>query len=165
MRRALIASGVVLVTACTTSVPSTSSGPVPVTRGEASSFTPLVASSSAGARCVDSPDTAVDPGARVVAVRYSGPPQRQVTVMLDADGTPTRYLDVRGDFEARGPDTEDRTTIGLYLDQGYALLSNRAGQGDLTMLEVPVDDVLTSPRLGDPSGVIEEVLRRCSPGG
>lgn len=147
--------------ACAVSSTTPVSGPVPVVSGDAASFVPLVVPSVAGGRCVPTSDASVPAGARAVAMRYPGPPERQVTVTVSDDGTPIRYIDVRGDLSESDGDVGDRTTIGLYLEQGYAVLSNRVASDAPDMLEVPVEDVVTSPRLGNPEGLMTEVLARC----
>lgn len=161
MRKFVIVCAVLLPLGCTTSAPQRTTGPVPLARGDAASFSPMVSPTSTGPRCIEASDEDVAAGRRALAVRYAGPPARQVTVTLDADGVPTRYMDVRGDLEGSGDDAGDRTTIGLYLEQGYAVLSNRSRGSDPTMLEVPVEEVLTSASLGDPSAVIDGVLESC----
>ena len=45
---------------------------------------------------------------------------------------------------------------------GYAVLSNRARSEPPTMLEVPLDDVLSSGRLGSPQEVMEHALATCA---
>lgn len=154
--------GGLLLAACSVAPATQSSGPVPLVRGSGSSFTPLVTASSSAPRCVLPAESAQDAGSRSVAVLYQQPPKRQVTVTIDGAGVPTRYIDVRGDLSEADGDVGDRTTIGLYLDQGYAVLSNREAGGSPSILEVPLDDVLTSPRFGNPSLVLEDVLAACS---
>ena len=80
---------------------------------------------------------------------------------VDRAGVPTRYLDVRGDLVESDSQVADRTTIALYLDRGYAVLSNREGAAQPDVLEVPLADVLTSPRLGNPDSAIQHVLATC----
>lgn len=154
--------GGVFVAACSVTSSPNPSGPVPLARGAASSFTPLVTASSAVPSCVQPSDAPLDPGSRAVAFLYPGPADRQVTVTVDSTGVPTRYVDVRGDLSESDHPVADRTTIGLYLEQGYAVLSNREGAGPPDMLEVPLDDVLSSPRLGNPNEVMQDVLATCA---
>ena len=148
--------------ACTVTPAPLTSGPVPLVSGEADSFHPLVTASATGSTCVQPSDEALPPGARAVAMRFSGLPERQVTVTLDGDGNPIKYLDVRGDLSERDDEVGDRTTIGLFLPQGYAVLSNRPSSEAPVMLEVPVDDVVSSSRLGNPRAVMNEVLETCA---
>ena len=155
-----VLSGVVLA-ACSVTLSRPASGPVPLTRGAASSFTPLVMASSATPSCVQPSDAPLAAGSRAIALLYPRSPARQVTVTVDSAGVPTKYLDVRGDLSEADGQVTDRTTIGLYLEQGYAVLSNREGADPPDMLEVPIDDVLTSPRLGNPSEVMQHVLATC----
>ena len=122
---------------CSVTSIRTSAGPVPLEYGSASSFIPLVAATSAPSSCVAPEDAPLEPGAEALALYYPGPPQRQVTVTLNSAGEPTRYVDVRGDLAQPGSSAHDRTTIGLYLEQGYAVLSNRQATEVPTMLEVP----------------------------
>ena len=151
----------VLLAGCSVTSPRPSAGPVPLEYGSASSFTPLVGVTSAPSSCVEPADAPLDPGAQALALHYPGPPERQVTVTLNPAGEPTRYIDVRGDLtQARSP-ALDRTTIGLYLEQGYAVLSNRQGAREPTILEVPLEEVLTSSSLGNPTAAMLEVLEAC----
>ncbi len=161
MRRITAIAASLALAACTTSPAPATSGPVPLSYGDAATFEPLVAMSSAGASCVQPAEAHLPSGARSVAMRYAGPPERQVTVTLDAEGTPIRYLDVRGDLTEADGDARDRTTIGLFLEQGYAVLSNRRAADTPSMLEVPLDDLVASPRLGNPEAVMAQVLDRC----
>jgi hypothetical protein len=153
---------VVLLAGCAVANSRPASGPVPLAYGTASSFTPLVAAPSSTPSCVRASDAPLDPGSRAVALLYPPAPERQVTVTVNSAGEPIKYLDVRGDLSESDDEMADRTTIGLYLEQGYAVLSNREGPGPPDMLEVPLDDVLTSSRFGNPSEVMEQVLATCA---
>lgn len=152
--------GGVLLAAC--SVTPSPPVSVPLARGSGESFTPLVEASPADPRCVEPVNAPLGEGAHAVALLYPDAPERQVTVTLDRTGVPTKYLDVRGDLSESDDRVQDRTTIGLFLDRGYAVLSNREGQGPPDMLEVPLDDVFTSPRLGNPSEVMQRVVATCA---
>ena len=74
---------------------------------------------------------------------------------------PPHDIDVRGDLTQASSPALDRTTIGLYLEQGYAVLSNRQGAREPTILEVPLEEVLTSSSLGNPTAAMLEVLEAC----
>lgn len=150
-----------LLAACSVTPSHPASGPVPVAHGTASSFTPLVAASSAAPSCVQPARAPLNAGARAVALFYPGPGERQVTVTVDSTGVPTKYLDVRGDLSESDHEVMDRTTIGLYVEQGYAVLSNREKAGSPDMLEVPLDDVLRSSELGNPAEEMRHVLAIC----
>lgn len=139
------------------------SGPVPLVRGSAASFQPLLRESTESPSCVDPVDAPLPAGGRAVALLYPESPRRQVTVTVDRSGVPIKYLDVRGDLSEADDDMGDRTTIGLYLTEGYAVLSNREGERRPEILEVPLDEVLTSVELGDPTQEMEHVLNRCDP--
>ncbi len=162
VRRAAALTVVVSLASCTVTPTPPTSGPVPLVAGEADSFHPLVTASATGSTCVQPSDEALAPGARAVSMRFSGPPQRQVTVTLDGDGNAIKYLDVRGDLSEKDGEAGDRTTIGLFLPQGYAVLSNRPASEAPVMLEVPADDVVWSSRLGNPGAVMNEVLEACA---
>jgi hypothetical protein len=153
--------GGVLLAACSVTPVLDPAGPVPLVRGDAASFTPLVAESSVAPSCQQPSDAPLDPGSRALALVYPDPAARQVTVTVDRAGVPTRYLDVRGDLVESDSQVADRTTIALYLDRGYAVLSNREGAAQPDVLEVPLADVLTSPRLGNPDSAIQHVLATC----
>lgn len=135
--------------------------PIPLARGSIESFAPLVPSSTGTPRCESAARAPVQPGGRAVALVYPSPSAQQVTVTLDRDGVPTKYLDVRGDLSEAAPDG-DRTTIGLYLTEGYAVLSNRPESGDPAVLEVPLEEALSSDRLGNPDAKLREVLTVCA---
>jgi hypothetical protein len=147
--------------ACVTNSALRPDAPVPLTRGSADSFSPLVAAPTSTPRCEDRDPPALAEGERAVALIYPPPLKRQITVTVDGEGVPFRYVDVRGDMTTEVDRAGDRTTIGLYLDEGYAVLSNREGTGTPEMLEVPLAEVLTSPRLGNPRETMLEVLDRC----
>lgn len=100
-----------------------------------------------------------------MALIFPPPLDRQVTVTVDDEGVPFRYVDVRGDLSTKVERSGDRTTIGLYLDEGYAVLSNRVGAGTPEMLEVPLEEVFTSPRLGNPRETMRRVLDSCGGAG
>ena len=136
-------------------------GPVPISPGSAQGFVALVPSSSAAPRCED---VSGPPGlhdGRSVALVYGSPAEQQITVTLDAEGMPTKYMDVRGDLSMFDDDVGDRTTIGLYLTEGYAVVSNRAASADPVIFEIPLDEALESPELGDPAGMLQEILTTC----
>lgn len=136
-------------------------GPVPISQASVQDFVVLVPSSPAAPRCED---VAGPPGlrdGRNVALVYGSPAERQVTVTLDVDGIPARYMDVRGDLSMSGDRVGDRTTIGLYLTEGYAVVSNRPASGDPVILEIPIEEALSSPELGNPAGMLQEVLTTC----
>ena len=157
---AYVTLAVIPLTGCVTHYQRTI-GAVPISPGSADGFEALVPRSSAAPRCET---VAGPPGlrdARSVALVYGLPAEQQVTVTLDADGVPTRYLDVRGDLTTPEADVGDRTTIGLYITQGYAVVSNRRASADPVIFEIPLDEALASPELDDPAGMLEEVLATC----
>ncbi|MBT8487956.1 MAG: hypothetical protein HKN72_07400 [Gemmatimonadetes bacterium] len=161
VRSAAALTAAIAVAACSVTPAPRTSGPVPLVSADAASFAPLVPTSATESSCVQPSGAPLPPGGRAVAMRYSGPPHRQVTVTLDGDGNPIKYLDVRGDLSENDGDAGNRTTIGLFLEQGYAVLSNRSAAEAPVMLEVPVDDVVSSSRLGNPREVMHEVLESC----
>ena len=85
----------------------------------------------------------------------------EVTVTVDEDGVTVKYLDVRGDLSIADDQVGDRTTIGLYLTEGYAILSNRPDAGEPNIVEVPLGQALSSDRLGNPSEKLQQVLAAC----
>lgn len=153
--------GGVFLAACSVTPTLDPAGPVPLVRGDAASFTPLVAVSSEAPSCIQPSDAPLDAGSRAMALVYPDHVARQVTVTVDRAGVPTRYLDVRGDLVESDDHVADRTTIALYLDRGYAVLSNREGTAQPEIVEVPLDDALASPRLGNPDSVIQQVVATC----
>ena len=140
------------------------SGPVPLVRGPISAFTPLVGVPGTTPQCRQPAGAPLDAGATAVALVYPPPSARQVTVTLDERGAPTRYVDVRGDLSELDGATSDRTTIALYLDREYAVLSNRAGAERPSVLEVPLEEALSATTLGNPDEMIREVLNSCAHG-
>lgn len=146
---------------CTTTPAPRPNGPVPLGYGSIEAFSALVPANEVTPRCEAPTGAPLEPGQTAVALVYRGSPERRVTVTLDGDGTPTRYVDDRGDLSLRQDRGGDRTTIGLYLTEGYAVLSNRPDGGRPSMLEVPLEEAWTSERLGDPRGVLERALSSC----
>ena len=154
----LVTLGGAVLSGCTTTQVTRPVGMVPVSRASIEQLSALVPASSSAPRCEQRGPTPVL-GATAVSVVYPGEIARQVTVNLDPAGDPTAYFDVRGDLTHE--DGGERTTIGLYLDAGYAVLSNRASSGDLVIVEVPLDQAITSDRLDNPAATIERVLSEC----
>lgn len=137
-------------------------GPVALSYGSIDSFSALVPTSDGAPRCEDPTHAPVPAGGRAVALEYADPPAQQVTVTLNENGIPTKYLDVRGDLSTGDDRAGDRTTIGLYFTEGYAVLSNRPAGGAPVVLEVPLAEALSSDRLGDPDGRLQDVLAACA---
>jgi hypothetical protein len=104
------------------------------------------------------------PGGHAVALVFPRPTEQQVTVIFDGAGTPTRYVDVRGDLSSSDERVADRTTIVLYLDRDYAVLSNFPKSGEPAAFEVPLVDALSSERLGNPTAMLQRVLNACQAG-
>lgn len=150
-----------LVSGCTTAAYRPTNGFVGLTRGSVETFTALVPSSTGPGTCETPANAPIEPEGRVVAMVYGEPIQQQVTVHFDGAGVPTALIDVRGDLSDPEHSTGDRTTIGLYLNEDYAVLSNRPRAGQPTMLEVPLDQAYSSDRLGNPSAVLQRVLAAC----
>lgn len=161
MNHSKIILGGVLLAACSVNPVLDPAGPVPLVRSDDASFMPLVAESSAAPSCTLPADAPLDEGSRAVALVYPDPAARQVTVTVDRAGVPTKYLDVRGDLVESDDQVTDRTTIALFLDRGYAVLSNREGAAQPDIVEVPLEDVLGSSRLGNPESAIQHVLATC----
>jgi hypothetical protein len=101
----------------------------------------------------------VGPGERAVALVYRNATRQQVTVLIDEAGAPKAYLDVRTELSEQGEG--DRTAIALYIDQGYAVLGNHPRGGTPRILEVPLEQAYSSERLGNPSAMLQRVLRSC----
>ena len=160
----LIAASGVLVSGCASTPYFRPTGPVAVTPGSVDAFAALVPSSAGVPHCEEPTGAHLQRGERAVAWVYPPPTEQQVTVVLDATGVPTRYIDVRGDLSTPDQSVADRTTIGLYLDQDYAVLSNRPSSGSPVILEVPLSQALSSERLGNPSATMERVLTACAGG-
>lgn len=162
MRWLLYLSMLPLATACATVPAVRENGPVPVVRGTVDSFAPLVAPSAGAPSCETPMGPSLEAGERAVALVYDDDPGRQVTVTLGENGEPIRYMDVRGALSPEDLGRGDRTTIGLFLDGGYAVLSNRPDGGAPTVVEVPLSEALDSERLGTPSEAMERVLSMCA---
>ena len=150
-----------ILSACAAGPAAVPIGPVPLGTGSIDSFTPLVEPISASPRCERPNGASLGEGEEALALVYESPPRRQVTVTLGADGSPIRYVDVRGDLSMDPASPGERTTIGLYLDADYAVLSNRAEGGAAVIFEVPLEEAIDADRLGVPSVVLDEVLSRC----
>ena len=89
------------------------------------------------------------------------PTRQRISVIVDADGLPLRYMDVRGDLSTSADSRADRTTIGLYVTEGYAVAGNRPAGKELEVLEIPLAEAVASENLGNPGEVLEHVLSRC----
>lgn len=162
MRAVLLVGALSLtVAACATTPVRPLSRPVPLATGSVDAFVPLVEASDQSPRCEARDHDLLAPGQRAVALVYGGGPPRRVTVTVDEDLQPVRYVDDRGDLSARGR-SGDRTTIGLYLDADYAVLSNRPRRAPAVIVEVPLSDAIESRKLGDPRAVIRRVMSECA---
>lgn len=137
---------------------------VPLARGSVDTFVPLVSSSVGQPRCKTPADAPLGPGGHAVALVFPRPMEQQVTVTFDGAGTPTRYVDVRGDLSTSDESVADRTTIVLFLDRDYALLSNSPKSGEPVAFEVPLVDALSSQRLGNPTAMLQRVVNACKAG-
>lgn len=137
-------------------------GPVPISPGSAPDFVALVPGSLAAPRCRDVAGAPGPRDGRTIALVYGSPAEQQVTVTLDAEGVPTKYMDVRGDLSASVERVGARTTIGLYLTEGYAVVSNRPASADPVIFEIALDEALGSPELGNPAEMLQEVLATCA---
>jgi hypothetical protein len=124
-------------------------------------FTPLVAASSGPARCERLGSSGGGPGTRAVSLLYDDPAKQRVTVILDAQGEPIRYTDVRGDLSESDDDVGDRTTIGLYLPQQEAYVSNRAEHSEPVVFQIPFSEALSAESLGNPDVTLERVIASC----
>lgn len=156
-----VALGALLLGGCSVATYHRPVGPVPISEGSIDAFSPLVPGSKASSRCEAIGASPAEADARSVALVYAQPAEQQVTVMLDADGAPMRYTDVRGDLSMSGREFGDRTTIGLYLAEGYAVLSNRPSGREPTVVEVPLAEAISSEELGNPGAMLEHVLATC----
>ena len=161
MPRYLIALACCALSSCTTTPAPRPNGPVPLARGSVESFSALVPGSGATPRCERPAGAPIGPDQVAVALVYPGSPEQRVTVTVDRDGVPVRLVDDRGDL-SMDERVGDRTTIGLYLTDGYAVLSNRPEGGEPVMLEVPLAEALTSERLGNPRAMLERVMASCT---
>lgn len=157
----LVAMSSLFLGGCTTAPYQRPNGPVGISQGSVDAFSALVPTSTTIPRCEEPADSPVGPGGRAVALVYPGPAEQQVTVILDQDGAPTRYIDVRGDLSISDERAGDRTTIGLYLEQGYAVASNRSGSEDPVIVQFPLDEALSSERLGNPGAMLQHILAVC----
>jgi len=157
---AVLVSGITLA-GCTSTSYQRPNGPVGLSYGSIESFSALVPSSDGAPRCVDPTEAPVERGGRAVAQVREGSRDQQVTVTLDQDGTPTKYLDVRGDLSVADDHVGDRTTIALFLTEGYAVLSNRPAHGEPIILQVPLAEASSSDRLGNPDDRLRDVLAAC----
>ena len=153
-------AAVALLAACAVGPYVNPIGPVPIARSSLDAFAPLVPTSSAAGHCErgDRPD---GEDGHVVSMAYAPPDERRVTVMLDAEGVPIRYTDVRGDLGSTDNEIGERTTIGLYLVEEVAYASNRPSLGEPVVLEIPYAEALSSERLGNPKATMEQVLTTC----
>jgi hypothetical protein len=127
--------------------------------GTIETFSALVPSSSGTPACEATEHPGIGPGERAVALVYRNSTRQQVTVLIDEAGAPKAYIDVRTELSDRGEG--DRTAIALYLNQGYAVLSNHPRAGASRITEVPLEQAYSSERLGNPSAMLQRVLSTC----
>ncbi len=156
-----VALGAVLLGACSTTRYQRVSGPVPIAQGTAAEFSAVVPPSTGSAHCEVRGSDLGGPGGRVIALVHDEPAEQRITVIVDAEGVPTRYTDVRGDLATSDSQVGDRTTIGLYLAEGYAIVANRSSGRELQVFEIPLEEATGSQNLGKPGEMLEHVLTRC----
>ena len=150
----------VLVGGCSAASDPRLLGPVPIAPGSASQFSALVPVPSGPQRCeVGERDDQTE--GRVLSLVRETKVQQRISVTLDAEGVPVRYIDVRGDVFSVGDDGGDRTTIGLYLAEGYAVAANRVAGRSPELLEIPLAEARVSANLNLPGVRMEEVLSQC----
>src|SRR5688572_7023037 len=107
-RCVLLTLSVLCLSGCTTTSTYRPNALAPLTRGSIDTFVALVSSSSGQPRCKKPVDAPLGPGANAVAWVFPRPLEQQITVVLDAAGTPTRYVDVRGDLSPSDDSVADR---------------------------------------------------------
>jgi len=161
-----LAFGTVALTACGVSLYGTTPyrpvpGPTPISRGTASDFTAVVPPADGAVRCEARDAASTIASGRMVTLVREGPPVQRITVTIDPEGEPVRYVDDRGDLSSGRDRGGDRTTIALYLTEGYAVAANRSGS-DVSVVEIPLEEAVDSPNLGRPSDQLERVLARCA---
>lgn len=135
-------------------------GVVPVARDAADAFVPLVAASTAEARCEDLRNPPPQMGVRVLSLVFGAPTERRINVSLDADGAAVRYSDVRGDLSAPAGGGIV-TTLSIDLVRRTAVAMNRTGGSEPRGMMIPFDDAMASPNLDHPARWLERVLAFC----
>ncbi len=136
-------------------------GPFTTTRESADSFAPLVSPSTATPRCEDLRNLPALLGARALSLIYGDPPDRRVTVFLDADDDPTGYSDMRGDLSTSDDHQGDFTSITLNFVQGHGFALNRPASGEPQSTRFALDDALSAATLDHPQAMLERVLSTC----
>ena len=159
--RLVTAVGALLLGGCTAAPARITDGPVPLARGSADDFAAVVPPSSSAGYCEVRRTDSEGPGDRVITLVRDEPTRQRISVIVDADGLPLRYMDVRGDLSTSADSRADRTTIGLYVTEGYAVAGNRPAGKELEVLEIPLAEAVASENLGNPGEVLEHVLSRC----
>ena len=140
---------------------TTRTGPVSMAQGSAESFVPLVAASAAVPRCEDLRHPPPELGARALSFIYGDPAERRVTVILDAEGEPTGYSDLRGDLVSSDDREGDLTSVTLNLVRRQAFASNRPASGEPLAIRMPFDEALSAASLDHPQELLERVLATC----
>lgn len=130
----------------------------PVMLGDVETFHAVVPSLNEHGTCVHGPN--------LVGMIFGAPgsAHRMVTIHVDSAGQPTNYSDTRGDLRAPGDSTVARgarTDINITINAGSAMLANSGNGMTPEMFLVRGQSLLTSPALGVPQGVIDQVLREC----
>ena len=164
-RRVLtIALGAALLGGCRTETIPAADTPVPIAHGTAAEFSPLLSAPSGTGRCeVAEADPAV-PGARAIAWVRGSRTEQRVTVQVDSQGRPFRFMDVRTQPSLTYPEAANRTTIGLYLTEGYAVLGNRPAGQEARIFEVPLEEASMAENLGKPIEMLQFVMNQCGRG-
>ncbi|MHB1193830.1 MAG: hypothetical protein ACYC6F_12375 [Longimicrobiales bacterium] len=100
----------------------------------------------------------------MLSLIFGEPPEQRITVVLDSDGRPTSYSDIRGDLVVSDDHVGDMTMISLNLVRGQAIAQNRPASGESQAFRFPFEDALSSENLGYPQATLERVLATCGEG-
>ena len=126
----------------------------------AATFRALVAGSNETPQCEDVREAPGAVGVRTLSLTYSGPQQRRIEVLLDADGEPLHYTDSRGNADS-SPE-EDYTSIVIDFGSDRAMALNRlANGGGVQATPMTVEDALQAESLGNPQLMIDRILEEC----
>ena len=157
----VVGFGALLLGGCSTTPYQRLTGPVPIAQGRAAEFAAVVPQSTSPTRCEVRESDQGAPGGRAITLVHDEPAPERITVLVDSEGVPVRYIDVRGGVPISGDEVGDRTTIGLYLAEGYAIAGNHSSGQEAEVFEIPLDEATESQNLGSPGEMLEQVLTLC----
>lgn len=144
-----------------------------VTRtGTVAEFKPAVPAVDSGGRCEAVPDHPMQQAGQRPLLYTFGPrgrAVRNIMVILDSTGAPTRYSDLRGDLRG-DPDPVraaqlslgTRTSITIDLSKKTGVIRNAGAGLDTVAIRVRGPEMMVAPNLGTPATMIARIIEQCA---